>query len=151
MPIQRDESLKPLSREHHHGLLLCWKIRTGYKKSIEERRIRAYAYWFYRNYLIPHFEIEETHVFPVLGNDHGMVKRALGDHRKLRRLFEGLDAESNNLVLIEEKLEEHIRFEERILFNEIQAVATSTQLEEVERKHAAHLEVEGEWEDEFWK
>lgn len=151
MPIKRDESLQPLSREHHHGLLLCWKIRTGYKKEIQESRIQAYAYWFYRNHLIPHFEVEETYVFPVLGNDHSLVKRALGEHRKLRRLFEGLNDESKNLVLIEEMLEAHIRFEERVLFNEIQKVASPAQLEEVGEKHSAHLEVEGEWEDEFWK
>ena len=34
MPIKRSEYLKPLSRDHHQGLLLCWKIRTGLKKGI---------------------------------------------------------------------------------------------------------------------
>ena len=42
MPIKRSEFLKPISREHHHGLLLCWKIRAGLKKGIEPERIKLY-------------------------------------------------------------------------------------------------------------
>jgi len=34
-PIKRDKVLQPLSHDHHQGLLLCWKIRTGIKKGIE--------------------------------------------------------------------------------------------------------------------
>lgn len=152
MPIRRNEFLTPLSREHHHGLLLCWKIRAGYRKGIEVERIRAYAYWFYQNYLIDHFEIEEKYVFPVLGNDNALVKRALTEHRRLRKLFEGVDEESKNLGLIEEKLEAHIRFEERVLFNEIQAVASPSELKDVLARHSEHTTAQhiDEWEDEFW-
>jgi len=39
-PIKRNEALKPLSRDHHHGLLLCWKIRQGIKLNIEPERIK---------------------------------------------------------------------------------------------------------------
>src|SRR5690606_10923423 len=28
-PIKRNKDLQPFSRDHHHSLLLCWKIRTG--------------------------------------------------------------------------------------------------------------------------
>ncbi|WP_241739476.1 hypothetical protein [Aestuariibaculum marinum] len=31
-PLKRHKALQPLSREHHYGLLLTWKIRTGFKK-----------------------------------------------------------------------------------------------------------------------
>ena len=153
MPITRDKSLTALSREHHHGLLLCWKIRTGFRKSIEVGRILSYADWFYKNYLIAHFEIEEKYVFSVLGNENELVKRALKEHRKLRRLFDGINEENKNLGLIEEKLDAHIRFEERILFNEIQAVASPRELEEISSLHSDHPEPNGkeEWKDEFWK
>ena len=50
-PIKRTEVLKPLSHEHHHGLLLCWKIKTGIKKNIDAARIKKYADWFYRSHL----------------------------------------------------------------------------------------------------
>ena len=153
MPIKRNEFLVPLSREHHHGLLLCWKIRTGYRKNIESERMQDYAYWFYTNHLQSHFDVEEKHVFPILGDGDELVKRALIEHRKLRRLFEGVKVEAKNLGLIEEKLEAHIRFEERVLFNKIQEVALPSEFEEMMLKHsdesgAEHVE---EWADEFWK
>ncbi len=153
MPIKRDELLAPLSREHHHGLLLCWKIRTGFRKDIPVDRIQAYAEWFYKNHLISHFEIEEKYVFSVLGNENELVKRALKEHRQLRRLFEAVREEENSLGLIEEKLEAHIRFEERVLFNEIQAVASPEELEEISIRHSDEGGTmhDREWEDEFWK
>jgi len=152
-PIHRNEALKPLSREHHQSLLLCWKIRTGFSKKIEISLIKSYADWFYKNYLLLHFEIEEKYVFSILGNDHELVKRALAEHRKLRRLFEDGNEVTKSLGLIEELLETHIRFEERVLFNEIQKIATQKELEEMEVIHAdmdSHKKPK-EWKYEFWK
>lgn len=153
MPIKRNQFLIPLSHEHHHGLLLCWKIRTGYKKNIPINRIQSYVSWFYKNHLIPHFEVEEKYAFPILGNDHELVKRALSEHRRLKRLFEGVKEESKNLGLIEEELDAHIRFEERILFNEIQGIASPSQLKSLLTKHSDHSNEilnDEKWKDEFW-
>ena len=135
MPIKRNESLKAISREHHHGLLLCWKIRTGIKKQIEPERIKKYSDWFYTSQLLPHFELEEQHIFTLLGNENELVKKALSEHRRLKRLFEIETELMKNLTLIEEELESHIRFEERVLFNEIQLIATEEQLQEIKRIH----------------
>ena len=135
MPIKRNESLKAISREHHHGLLLCWKIRTGIKRQIEPERIKKYSDWFYTSQLLPHFELEEQHIFTLLGNENELVKKALSEHRRLKRLFESETEVMKNLTLIEEELESHIRFEERVLFNEIQLIATEEQLQEIKRIH----------------
>lgn len=149
-PIKRSEILKPISREHHHSLLLSWKIRTGLKKGIELERIKAYTNWFYTNHVLPHFEIEEKYLFVVLGDDHDMIKRALSEHRKLKRLFEGENDLQRNLSLIEELLESHIRFEERVLFNEIQSVATSEQLQQIAIHHVEE-KFEDNLSDPFWE
>ncbi len=153
MPIRRNELLAPLSREHHHGLLLCWKIRTGYRKNIAVDRMQSYATWFYKTFLIDHFNIEEKYVFSVLGNDNPLVKQALMEHRKLRVLFEKIHENEKNLGLIEEKLEAHIRFEERVLFNEIQQAASPEQLKEITEKHSEQTSMQNieEWTDEFWR
>lgn len=150
-PIKRDEVLKFLSRDHHHGLLLCWKIRTGFKKTISIERIKAYTDWFFKNNLLDHFKTEEGEIFPILGNDHDLVKRALADHRRLKRLFEDNSDIEKSLNLIEEELEVHIRFEERILFNEIQKVATTNQLKLLAEIHSHSNCINEEWHDEFWK
>jgi len=54
-----------------------------------------------------------------------------------------------SLNLIEEELDKHIRFEERILFNEVQKVATAEQLALVDKHHNHDTHCE-DWEDEFW-
>lgn len=134
-PLKRHKALQPLSREHHQGLLLSWKIRTGFNKNIEPKRIKTYANWFFENHLIPHFEIEETLIFPILEPEHELIKRALAEHRRLKRLFTETENDTKNLIKIEEELEQHIRFEERILFPEIQKVATEAQLLHIENVH----------------
>ena len=149
-PIKRHAALQPLSREHHHGLLLSWKIRTGFSKNIEAERIKAYADWFFKTHLIPHFEMEETHVFTILEDDQEFVKQALVDHRHLKRLFTQEDYIKNTLSKIEEALDSHIRFEERILFPEIQKVATEVQFEAIKKIHQETSFVD-KFDDEFWK
>lgn len=150
-PIKRHAALKPLSREHHHGLLLCWKIRQGMKLNVETERIKQYTDWFKKEYLIPHFEAEEKYVFPVLGNDHTLVKRALSEHRRLKRLFNRKTDVSRALHLIEEELDGHIRFEERTLFNEIQQMASEEQFEEIQKKHEMIKFSDDDWDDQFWE
>ncbi len=90
-PIKRDKALQGISREHHHGLLLCWKIRSGFAKNISNVRIKKYTDWFYETHLIPHFELEENHIFPILGEQNEMVKKALTEHRRLKHLFNNTD------------------------------------------------------------
>ncbi|KGO89591.1 hemerythrin domain-containing protein [Flavobacterium suncheonense] len=149
-PLKRVKELQELSREHHHGLLLCWKIRAGFSKNIAPERIKKYADWFYTEHLLPHFELEEEYVFPVLKEGHELVKKALIEHRRLRRLFSQKDHADKNLGLIEEELEAHIRFEERVLFPEIQKVATAEQLAKIAEVHKEGSFTENE-QDVFWK
>ncbi|TLP80189.1 hemerythrin domain-containing protein [Maribacter sp. ACAM166] len=148
-PIKRSQALQGVSREHHHGLLLCWKIRTGFSKGIAEERIKTYVDWFYITHLVPHFELEENHIFPILGNDHKMIKKALAQHKRLHRLFAETDSPSKSLSLIEEELEQHIRFEERVLFNEIQKIATEEQLQTILKIHSDE-KFNDNTDDTFW-
>uniref|UniRef100_UPI004047CA4D hemerythrin domain-containing protein n=1 Tax=Mariniflexile sp. TaxID=1979402 RepID=UPI004047CA4D len=149
-PIKRHKALQPLSRDHHHGLLLSWKIRAGISKSIEAHRIKNYADWFFENHLIPHFEMEEKHVFTILGSNNELVKKALADHRRLIRLFKKDEVDTLVLSKIEEELDKHIRFEERILFPEIQKSATDEELNYMEKIHD-DTAFEDNLVDEFWK
>ncbi len=134
--IKKHDVLKSLGREHQHGLLLCWKIRAGIKNNIELSRIKTYADWFYFTQLIPHFEAEEKYLFPILGNDHELIKKANSEHRRIKRLFETETNLLKALSLIEEELERHIRFEEHILFIKIQDKATPDQLLFLEQIHS---------------
>lgn len=148
-PIKRNIFIQPLSRDHHFTLLLCWKIRKGFSKNIPPERIKRYADWYFQNHVLPHFQIEEDYLFPVLGKENDMVKKALSDHRRLTRLFRNEKEIEKSLSLIEEELEQHVRYEERELFNEIQRVATPAQLELVAENHPDSKFRENT-EDEFW-
>jgi hemerythrin-like domain-containing protein len=149
-PIKRHKAIQPLSRDHHHSLLLSWKIRTGFTKGVEPERIKKYADWFFINHVKPHFEMEEKYMFPILGLENERIKKAISEHRRLTRLFNETDEISKSLSLIEEELERHVRFEERVLFNEIQLAATEEQLQKVAEIHEDEKFQENT-EDEFWK
>ncbi len=62
-PIKRNENMVPLSRDHHFGLLFCWKIRQGLKAKIDLERIRKYILHFWKSHLEQHFKEEETLLF----------------------------------------------------------------------------------------
>jgi len=148
-PIKRHEALKPFSRDHHHGLLLCWKIREGFKRNIEPQRIKQYTDWFWETHLAKHFQEEEKILFPLLPQESDKIKKATAEHRRLKRLFENTTEIVKSLNRIEEELESHIRFEERDLFNEIQKTATTEQLQRIENLHKDNFC--DNWADEFWK
>lgn len=149
LPLERHEALTSFSREYHHCLLLCWKIGKGLSNGVSFERIKAYADWFFENYLEPLFEAEEKYIFPVLGEEDKLIKKALSEHRRLRRLFtEEADLEKA-LHNIEEELDRNIRFKERELFVIIQEEADPEMLEEIlrSRKELSFIE---NTQDEFW-
>ena len=70
------------------------------------------------------------------------------DHR-LKRLFTEEEDITKVLSKIEEELDKHIRFEERILFPEIQKIATDAQLALIEEIHLEE-DFEDKTDDPFW-
>jgi|TARA_R110000850_G_scaffold30630_2_gene84200 iron-sulfur cluster repair protein YtfE (RIC family) len=149
-PIKRHPALQPWSRDHHQGLLLSWKIKKGFSLGIAPERIKKYTNWFWENHLIPHFETEEHYLFPILGNDNRLVQQAIDEHRQLKAFFEKEDAVSETLSKIERLLNDHIRFEERVLFQAIQEIANPEEIKLLETVHGEPEACET-WEDEFWK
>ncbi|GHA31544.1 hypothetical protein GCM10007103_11490 [Salinimicrobium marinum] len=151
-PLKRHEGLKPLSRDHHQGLLLCWKIREGLKKEVSPERIKAYASFFYKTQLIPHFAFEEKEIFPLLEEQNPLRKQAINEHQRLVALFtEDYDPEKA-VTEIATALEDHIRFEERVLFQEIQHQTEEKILSEIgEKENELKTPDPDAWEDQFWQ
>ncbi|MCE9537890.1 MAG: hypothetical protein K8R85_01550 [Bacteroidetes bacterium] len=73
-------------------------------------------------------------VFPILGKNHPLVKKAISEYKRLIRLFEAKKDIAKSLSLIEEELEKHIRFEERILFHEKEQVASKKEIKFIKMK-----------------
>lgn len=154
-PLKRHPALIGLSKDHHQGLLLCWKIRTGFKKGVEAERIKNYVNHFFAHHLIPHFKIEEEQVFPFLPAANYLRQKAETQHHELYELAKKLSGNTQDFTTflsdLEEKLEKHIRFEERQLFMHLQEVLNEEQLDELQEKmDDNHQEIKDLWIDPFW-
>lgn len=150
LSIENNRTLDSFSEEHRYALQLGWKIRKGLDKGIPTKRIKKYTDWIFINYLQSLLEDEEQYIFPILGNKHKLVKKALSNHRRLKRLFNEKVNIERALYQIEEELEQHIRFEERELFPLIQERANVEELKKIEELHQS-IHFEENTEDVFWE
>lgn len=153
-PIKRNENIAPLSKEHHSGLLFCWKVRQGIKQGIEVSRINRYIRFFWETHLKQHFEEEETILFNRLNND--LCKTALAQHAAIRALVARINESENGSAEISAELasvvDDHIRFEERTLFPFLESALTAETLAEigVQLKNVHALCPTDNYDDEFW-
>jgi hypothetical protein len=112
--MKRIPQLRALSEDHHHGLVLAQKARRA---GSGEAGLVAGDVWIevemhFHAELAPHFLIEEPLIAPWL-------------HRALREcLRAGSGRTPADLYRFGELLEDHIRFEERELFETAQRVLT---------------------------
>ena len=153
-PIKRNPALVEFSKDHHFGLLLVWKIRQGRRNNIPAVRISQYVIHFYEEDLAQHFADEEKYLFSSLRESDPWRLRAENDHAEIRSLVESIRQSPYDGFWLQEfsdLLEGHIRFEERELFNQLQASMSEEQLLKILKEVPArpHLNDE-DWEDHFW-
>ena len=121
--MKRHPALVPLSHDHHHALVHARRLQNeGTAAARDFLR-------FFASETTRHFREEEELVFPLLYADEPESLRVvLLQHQQLRalvrRLRDGEDVTAELGVL----LEEHIRLEERDLFELIQRVVPEEQL-----------------------
>ena len=154
-PIKRNKHLAWLSRDHHDGLLIVWKVRQGIKHAIAADRIVSYVCHAFVYDLEPHFREEEAVVFIQLPSDDALRLEAEEHHAALREKMSQLEiqyASTDTLQLFANLLEEHIRFEERTLFPHIEQEVSYKKLEEIGRVLAKDhsKKTPTSWQDEFW-
>lgn len=153
-PIKRSEHIAALSRDHHAGLLFCWKIKEGLRHGIDLQRINQYAKYFWEEHLGEHFREEEVLLFNKLDDD--LTDRAKRDHQVLAGWFKrivGNEVEHfQDYFSFTELLTNHIRFEERVLFPFMEEHLPKAVLEEVgETLTSAHtIAFDDHYADAFW-
>jgi len=152
--MKRNEHIKPLSRDHHFGLLFCWKIRQGLRHKISNERIRQYVLYFWDQHLLQHFHAEEAILF-IERNDP-YCQRAISEHREIEQLIDDIRlhaADAKQLELAATRLDDHIRFEERELFPHLESRLTTEQLiiigAALQELHSTGSDNES-YSDEFW-
>jgi len=138
--VKRHPALASLSREHHHELSLARGLRRAAAAAPEQRLAAAAAY--VDQFFGPtadHFRLEEEVVFPVYTRHAGrtaLVERILREHMELQGLARELRAQvaagavsAETLTALGTLLHDHVRIEERELFEDIQRVVPSAELE----------------------
>jgi len=128
MALKRDEALQPLSRQHHQGLLVSLFLSNGLKKGVATKPMRDFILQFWQDDLLKHFEAEEQVLVPFAkpyATLEPLITRMLLEHQQIVLLINRInnEARAEQLETIKDfadKLEQHIRFEERELFEQLQ-------------------------------
>lgn len=152
-PIKRSNELAPLSREHHEGLLFVWKLRQGLQKGVATERLIKFIFWQWHNHIKPHFFQEEKILMPFFSAGNELADRMLKEHENIRELILNLDndPDSRTISMLADLINDHIRFEERQLFNYLEQTLTSSQLTEILNQLEEHpVSCDNDWEDKFW-
>lgn len=151
-PIKRSPQLAPLSRQHHDGLLLGWKLRQGIANGIDAARMTRYVQWFWQQHLVPHFAIEEKYLIEVLPVTHPLMAQMFAEHKIIESLVKQLEEHGDlkKLQELDALLTAHIRFEERTLFAAIEQQATPEQLQLIDAALAQETIIKDDWADAFW-
>ncbi|SFM08709.1 hemerythrin domain-containing protein [Salibacterium qingdaonense] len=142
--IQRHESLHSLSHHHHEGLFLALNLkRVETKKarySLEQTAADVKNFW------VPggkqHFREEEEILLPAYAEygpvDLPEIKTMLVDHIRIRAMMESIihnDTPSPDAMHeLGERLETHIRLEERVIFPYIEETLPEEKLQELARR-----------------
>jgi len=131
----RDQNLVPLSRQHQHALALCVRLdRAIQAGEIDPDVWQAEIQQQFEQEIGIHFAAEETELFPAalqFPQMRALVDELLADHILLRDYFARAAARNLNresLRSFGEKLSQHIRKEERQLFEAMQEVMSSQKL-----------------------
>jgi iron-sulfur cluster repair protein YtfE (RIC family) len=145
--MKRSEALALLSRDHHQGLFVALQLRRADNDTAAQAREAFLS--FFEQEGARHFRAEEEVLLPAYARhvepDEPAVVRVLVEHVDLRRraqdLAGGAEWDVAELRELGERLEGHIRHEERVLFPMIEGALPPEELERlavaVERAAAA--------------
>jgi hemerythrin-like domain-containing protein len=127
--VKRSQELAPLSRDHHQGLFAALKLRRG----APDAREAFLAFWVEGQ---RHFAQEEEILLPAFARrvpaDHEAIVRVLVEHVDLRRRAQDLAADEDPppaaLKELGDRLHDHIRHEEDVLFPLIETTLSDVEL-----------------------
>ena len=137
--MKRHATLAPLSRDHRRELVQARRVLTAAAGDADERLAAADAYIAsFFSETVAHFRREEEELFPLYVRHAGstpLLERVLREHMQLHGLAHTLrseiaasDVTPETLRELGDLLQEHVRIEERELFEEIQRLVPAAEL-----------------------
>jgi len=151
-PIKRSKQLTPLSKDHHDGLLFAFKIKQGLKNGADITLIAEYVQWFWKNHLEEHFREEEQILAPHLPADNELLIQMFDEHENIEAMVHINENIPDAALLsnLAQAIDNHIRFEERVLFPSAEKIIPEKELNLIyEQLPKEKAECE-KWEREFW-
>lgn len=143
----RNKNLVPLSRQHQHALALCVRIDRALpiaESDLDSWRVEMVQH--FRAEIRIHFAAEEEFVFPaarVFPELRPLVDELIFDHAWLRERFAEAETQRLSGLAVGEfarRLSEHVRKEERQLFERLQQLMSGEELELLGQKLQPVLE-----------
>jgi len=140
--MNRHPALVPFSHDHHHELAHAQRLRKAAAGDAAMRLAAgdAYVEAFFSE-TVAHFRREEEELFPLYARHAGktaLLERILLEHMQLHGLVRTLRAEvaggdvaPETLRSLGALLHDHVRLEERALFEDIQRAVPSAELETI--------------------
>ena len=143
--MKRHTSLISLSKDHHQTLIIAQILKKNAPvyKGMPSDPVgkRKYILDFWKTELANHFIVEEEILIPESISKNSdlneMCKQVFEEHKQIKGLISQLKHSDNpeyELDQIGQSLENHIRFEERIVFEKIQECFDETFLDNLGRK-----------------
>jgi hemerythrin-like domain-containing protein len=133
--MRRSDALAPLSRDHQHALYAALRLRRAHPATV--RDAVDHFLRFFEEEGRRHFEIEEQIVLPALPPEDDewsvAIARVREDHDAIRAAADELASVPSveSAVALGERLNDHVRFEERTLFMILEAHLDAAALAEL--------------------
>ena len=130
--MKRHPALAPLSRDHHHALVIARRLRQAGPREVTDAVAAFLEHWEAEERL--HFRLEEEVLLPAYAAHgdphHPAVVRTLLDHVLIRRdatrLAAGADPEVADALGV--RLADHVKLEEHELFPLIERTLPESEL-----------------------
>ena len=135
--MKRDNSLKPLSWQHHDELLSCLLIKKGVEKKADISLLTDFTNIFWKDDLQKHIEAEENILIPFLVKrqfEYKYLSMMKTDNSIIQSVFDRLNKFDHRHKVFEifaELVEQHIRFKERFIFGKVEELLSEKELEEL--------------------
>jgi len=155
--MQRAESLQPLSRQHKSALMTCLLIRKGVSKQASVSVMTDFLLQCWRQELKDHFEQEEKFLLPLLKSypeGSTYAQAILRDHELWRTAMTHLEqANVTHRLLgdLADQLEQHVRYEERIVFPSIETKISPQQLSQLHLNEDETASICNTYPVKFWE
>ena len=128
--MKRVAALRDLSDDHHSALVIARRCKraTGGDDALWQRVREAFA-----GHLEPHFQIEDRHLLPALEaiGEARLAERIRADHAELRALASEASPTPATIRRFGAVLGEHVRFEEREVFEPTQGRLSESALQAI--------------------